>query len=315
MMNGKIDDIINEIKTVIVGKDDIIKKVLTSILAGGHILLEDVPGVGKTTLATAFSRTLGLDYKRVQFTPDTMPSDITGFSIFDKQSHTMKYQQGTVMTNVLLADEINRTSSKTQSALLEVMEENQVTVDGVTHSLPQPFIVIATQNPIGSAGTQPLPESQLDRFMIKLSIGYPDFESLVNILKDKSNSSNAEDVKSIISKEQLITLKQEVENVYVDNSIYEYIASISEAIRSHRFVRLGISPRGALALCRMSKAFAFVNGRDYVVPSDVYNILPDVCCHRLVLSREAKLSDISESKIISEIIECVPTPEFMKKRR
>lgn len=315
MMNGKIDDIINEIKTVIVGKDDIIKKVLTSILAGGHILLEDVPGVGKTTLATAFSRTLGLDYKRVQFTPDTMPSDITGFSIFDKESHTMKYQQGTVMTNVLLADEINRTSSKTQSALLEVMEENQVTVDGVTHSLPQPFIVIATQNPIGSAGTQPLPESQLDRFMIKLSIGYPDFDSLVNILKDKSNSSNTEDVKPIISKEQLINLKQEVEDVYVDNSIYEYIASISETIRNHRLIRLGLSPRGALALCRMSKAFAFVNGRDYVVPSDVYNILPDVCCHRLVLSREAKLSDISESKIISEIIKSVPTPEFMKKRR
>ena len=218
-MSDKVQSILNEVKKAVIGKDDIIEKVLAAILSGGHILLEDVPGVGKTTLALSFGSALGLDCKRVQFKSDTMPSDITGFSVYSKSSGKLEYQQGCVMTNLLLADEINRTSSKTQSALLEVMEEKQVTVDGITHKLPSPFIVIATQNPTGSAGTQLLPNSQLDRFMIRLKMGYPEFESQVNILKEYSVENNSADVRSVTDKTELIKLQNEADSVFIDDSI------------------------------------------------------------------------------------------------
>ena len=228
------------------GKDDVIERIWMSILARGHVLLEDVPGVGKTTMALAFARALGLEVKRVQFTPDTMPSDIIGFSVF--QSGALGYQPGAVMTNLLLADEINRTSPKTQSALLEAMEEGRVTVDGVTRDLPSPFVVLATQNPVGSAGTQNLPSSQLDRFLMKLSMGYPDRVSQVNILKDRQGSDPLTTVEPVLDRETLETVIKVVEKTHVSDPIYEYIAALAEVTRTHPLALLGVSPRGALAL-------------------------------------------------------------------
>ena len=227
------DNIKSEIKKVIVGKDEIIEKVLTAILAQGHILLEDVPGVGKTSLALAFSKALGLDCKRIQFTPDTMPSDVTGFSVFEKSNSDFVYKPGAVMTNLLVADEINRTSSKTQSALLEAMEEGKVTVDGTTHKLPSPFIVLATENPIGSAGTQLLPVSQLDRFMFKLSMGYPDIKSQVEILRDRHRSDPLDDVKAVCSANELVQTIDVVRQTFICDEVYEYIAELAEQTRHH----------------------------------------------------------------------------------
>lgn len=303
-----VEKIIEEIKKAVVGKDEIIQKVLMAILAGGHILLEDVPGVGKTTLALSFSKALGLDYKRVQFTSDSVPSDIIGFSVYDKSTNSFVYKEGAAVTNLLLADEINRTSSKTQSALLEVMEEGQITVDGVTHSLPNPFVVIATQNPVGSAGTQNLPESQLDRFMIKLKMGYPDFNSQVNILKQRRTGNPIESINCITNGEELIKIKDKVANVFIDDSIYEYITNIFEKSRNHPMVLLGISPRGALALCNMVKAKAYVCRRDYVLPEDVTAVISDVFAHRLILNTKAKMNDISEKQVLNEILSEVSIP-------
>ena len=240
--------ILTQVKTVVVGKDPVLLWVLAAILARGHILLEDIPGVGKTTMALAFSKALGLETKRVQFTPDTMPSDIIGFSL--PEQGRMVYQPGAVMTNLLLADEINRTSSKTQSALLEAMEEGHVTVDGVTHDLPAPFVVLATQNPIGSAGTQNLPNSQLDRFLMKLSMGYPDVGRQVRILRERSQQEPLEQVEPVMRREELIAAISRVRQVHVDDQIYDYIARLAEVPRTHPLLKLGISPRGALALCR-----------------------------------------------------------------
>lgn len=303
-----IEKIISEVKKAVVGKDEIIEKVLMAILAGGHILLEDVPGVGKTTLALSFSKVLGLDYKRVQFTSDSVPSDITGFSVYDKTTDSFVYKEGAAITNLLLADEINRTSSKTQSALLEVMEEGQLTVDGITHILPSPFIVIATQNPVGSAGTQNLPDSQLDRFMIKLKIGYPDFKSQIDILKERHNHNPVDSINCITNKEELIKIKEEIANVFIDDSIYEYITNICEKTRNHPMIHLGISPRGALALCNMIKAMAYISGRDYVLPSDVTSVAADVFAHRLILSTKAKINSVSEMQVLEEILSTISIP-------
>ena len=288
-MNELAVQIQSEIKKVIIGKDDIIEKVLMAILAQGHILMEDVPGVGKTTMAMAFSKVLGLDNKRVQFTSDTMPSDIIGFSVYDKQSGKLEYKPGTVMTNLLLADEINRTSSKTQSALLEAMEERHVTVDGVTHDLPKPFIVIATQNQVGSAGTQLLPSSQLDRFLIRTSMGYPDVP--------------------ITNKETLNKLIAEVQNTFVADAVYAYASELIEETRHNQYVQLGISPRGALALCRAAKAHAFLEGLDYTTPDDVAAVFTDVCAHRLVLEAKARLHELSAEEILGDILKSVKKPD------
>ena len=272
-MQNSVQPVLQQVKKVIIGKDLIIEKVLMAILAKGHILLEDVPGVGKTTLALAFGKALGLEYKRIQFTSDTMPSDVTGFSIFNKAKGVFEYQQGPIMTNILLADEINRTSSKTQGALLEAMEERQVTVDGVTHTLPQPFFVLATQNPVGSAGTQLLPTSQLDRFMLRLKMGYPDFKEQVSILKQRHTENPLNKVETVLNTQRVLQLQKQVDNVYIDDSIYEYVTTLTEQTRNNLSVELGVSPRGALAVCNIAKAAAFLSDRDYVIPRDVDKVL------------------------------------------
>lgn len=309
-MENKTEQIMNELKKAIVGKEEILKKVYMAILAGGHVLLEDIPGVGKTTLALAFSKVLGLDYKRIQFTSDSVPSDITGFSVFDKSQNKFVYQKGAAMTNLLLADEINRTSSKTQSALLETMEEHQVTVDGITHPLPSPFIVLATQNPVGSAGTQMLPPSQMDRFMIKLEMGYPDFKSQVNILKDRHNENPLDSVQSVVTANDITDLQKNVQNIHTDDEIYEYVTRLAEYSRNLETTELGISPRGALSVCRMAKAHAFVNGRDYVVPDDIRAIFCDVCTHRIIITQRARLSGHNSQSAAKEIIDSVPVPSI-----
>ena len=302
--------IIDEVKKAVIGKDKIIIKILLAVLSRGHILLEDIPGVGKTTLALAFSKALSLDYNRVQFTPDVLPTDITGFTVYNKHTGSFEFKPGASMTNLLLADEINRTSSKTQSALLEIMEEGKVTVDGVTHELPKPFIVMATQNPIGSVGTQELPESQLDRFMIKISMGYPDLESETEILKLKSNYSPLDFISEVADTQTLISLQKVVENIHVDDKIYTYIAKLAQATREHPMIKLGISTRGAIALMQISKATALLKGRDYVIPDDVMYMYHDVFSHRLILNSNARINNVSTVQILDEIASQVKHPEF-----
>lgn len=309
-MNDKIELIKKEIGKAIVGKDAIVEKVLTAMLADGHVLLEDIPGVGKTTLALAFSKAMGMKFNRVQFTPDVVPSDITGFSMYNKETQKFEYVAGAVMCNFFLADEINRTSSKTQSALLEVMQEGRVTVDGETHQLPQPFIVMATQNPLGTAGTQPLPEAQLDRFMIKLSMGYPDFQAQIDILKDREIVDPLTTINEVVTGEEVMEMKDKVKSVYVDDKIYTYITTLVEATRNYPLIRLGVSPRGALALRNMAKAKAFVEGRDYVVPEDISELFDDICRHRLILHPKAALSNSGADEILNEILEANKAPKI-----
>ena len=300
-------NVLAEVKKAVVGKDDVISKVWIALLAEGHVLLEDVPGVGKTTMALAFSRALGLDTKRIQFTPDTMPSDIIGFSMPGKDG--MVYQPGAIMTNLLLADEINRTSSKTQSALLEAMEEMQVTVDGVTHPLPAPFVVLATQNPVGSAGTQMLPPSQMDRFLIKLSMGYPDRASTAALLKDRHHADPLDVCRTVTDPASLEKSIGEAMSVFVADRIYDYIAELVEATRNNAYVTLGVSPRGALAVSRAAKANAYLEGRDYVTPDDVCAVFPDVCAHRLVLDAKARLHEYTAEQIITNLLQTVKKPD------
>ena len=314
-MNQHIEKISNEVKGVIKGKDEVIAKVLMAMLAKGNVLLDDVPGVGKTTMALAFARAMGLDTKRVQFTPDTLPSDIIGFSVYDKETGELSYKEGAIVTNLLLADEINRTSSKTQAALLEAMEEKKVTVDGDTRVLPDPFIVLATENPAGSAGTQMLPNSQLDRFMVKLSIGYPDVESQAEILADRHTENPVDKVSQVVSDEELKDMIQKANEVYIAKSVYEYVAKLVQKTREHDMVSLGVSPRGALSLCQMAKAYAFVNSRDFVTPDDIRAVFADVCGHRLMLNSKARLNELSAENILADIIKDVeiPAAESFKK--
>ncbi|MFD1403279.1 AAA family ATPase [Robinsoniella peoriensis] len=304
------EQLVQEIQKVIVGKEEVIQKVLMAILAKGHILLEDIPGVGKTTLALAISKTLGLDYKRIQFTPDVIPSDVVGYTVYDKKSGEFVYKPGAVMCNLLLADEINRTSSKTQAALLEVMEEGNVTVDGNTYEVPKPFVVISTQNPFGSAGTQLLPQSQLDRFMVKLEMGYPDFESQVNILKDRQEIQPLDTIKAVINKADLEEMQMEVSRVKVKDEILRYITRLAEATRSHEYIQLGVSPRGAYAVNNMAKASAYIAGRGYVTPEDVIGIFPSVSSHRVILHPKAKVTGVSAMSIMEEITKTISVPEI-----
>lgn len=314
-MNQHIEKISNEVKGVIKGKDEVISKLMMAMLAKGNVLLEDVPGVGKTTMALAFARAMGLDTKRVQFTPDTLPSDIIGFSVYNKETGELSYKEGAIVTNLLLADEINRTSSKTQAALLEAMEEKKVTVDGVTRVLPDPFIVLATENPAGSAGTQMLPNSQLDRFMVKLSIGYPDVESQAEILADRHTENPVDNVEQVVSEEELKDMIKNANEAYIAKSVYEYIAKLVQKTREHEMVSLGVSPRGALSLCQMAKAYAFVNSRDFVTPDDIRAVFADVCGHRLMLNSKARLNELSAENILADIIKDVdiPAAESFKK--
>lgn len=304
------EQLVQEIQKVIVGKEEVIQKVLMAILAKGHLLLEDIPGVGKTTLALAISKTLGLDYKRIQFTPDVIPSDVVGYTVYDKKTGEFVYKPGAVMCNLLLADEINRTSSKTQAALLEVMEEGNVTVDGHTYQVPKPFVVISTQNPFGSAGTQLLPQSQLDRFMVKLEMGYPDFESQVNILKDRQETQPLDTIQAVIGKADLEEMQMEVSRVKVKDEILRYITRLAEATRNHEYIQLGVSPRGAYAVNNMAKASAYMAGRGYVTPEDVVGIFPSVSSHRVILHPKAKVSGVSAMSIMEEITKTVSLPEI-----
>lgn len=309
MSKEKISKIINETSKAITGKEEIIKRVLTVILAKGHVLLEDIPGVGKTTLALAISKSIGMEFGRVQFTPDVVPSDITGFTIFDKEAGRFEYQEGAVMCNLFLADEINRTSSKTQSALLEVMQEGKVTVDGVSHNVPEPFTVIATQNPVGTAGTQLLPEAQLDRFMMKVSMGYPTFDEQVKILKLREGKDPLDDITSVVSTDELLNMLKEVNHVFTDEKIYRYITSLTEETRKNEYIRLGISPRGAISLAAAARAWAYIVGRDYVIPEDIDEIFIDVCSHRLVMEPKAKLDGVDVVKVLEEIKNNITAPK------
>lgn len=306
--------IINEINKTIIGKDEVIEKVLMAILAKGHILLEDTPGVGKTTLALAFSKTMGLDYKRIQFTPEIMPADVVGFSVYSKDKEKLLYQPGAVLCNLLLVDEINRASSKTQSALLEAMEECSVTVDGVTRQLPNPFTVIATQNPIGSTGTQMLPESQMDRFMVKLSMGYPEFQDELKILKNKQSRELLKSLEQSTNTMEILQMQEQVENVHIHDDIYVYITRLATATREHQLIRLGVSPRGSIALVRMSKSAAWLAGRDYVIPSDVQLVFFDVFEHRIILNNQVSLGNATAHSILSRISETVLPPDISRKR-
>lgn len=307
-----VQNVISETKKAVIGKDEIIIKIILAMLSKGHVLLEDIPGVGKTTLAMAFSKAFSLNCNRVQFTPDVLPSDIVGFTILNKVTGKFEYKAGACNCNLFLADEINRTSSKTQSALLEIMEESRVSVDGVTRELPKPFFVIATQNPSGSAGTQLLPESQLDRFMIKLSMGYPNLESEISILKSKKDSNPLDEVQQVAEAQDIILLQNTVENIFVDDKVYEYVAKLTNATRNHEMIKLGVSPRGTLALMNITKAVALLKGRTYVIPDDVSFIFKDVVSHRLILSPQARISNTSARQVAVDVLKKVPVPTITK---
>lgn len=311
---GKATKVIEQVNKVILGKDRKVKEIMTAFLAGGHILLEDIPGVGKTTLATAFSKAMKLDCKRVQFTPDVMPSDLTGYSVYRSDLGQFVYQPGSVFCNLLLADEINRTSPKTQSALLEVMEERKVSVEGITRDVPDPFIVIATQNPYGNAGTQSLPEAQMDRFMITMSIGYPDFESEMDMAMSVGKIGRTDMVEPVITAEDVKEMQEEIYEVYMNKSIYKYIVELVTATRESEYIERGASPRATIALVKMSKAWAWLNGRDYVIPSDVGTQFEYVISHRIVPDMSARMEKLSKSDIINNIVKSVKRPVVGEKR-
>lgn len=306
-------NVIDEVKKAVIGKDACVERVMMAILAGGHILIEDIPGVGKTTMALAFSRACAMSQNRVQFTPDVLPADITGFSIYRKDTGRFEYQPGAVMCNLFLADEINRTSPKTQSALLEVMEEGNVTVDGVTRQVPRPFFVMATQNPIGSSGTQMLPESQLDRFMICISMGYPDIRNEIAILKDRSQGNPVDRIRPVIQVSDLLAMQEEVERIYIHDVLYNYIAELIALTRRHPMLELGVSPRGTIALTRMLKASAYLSGRNYVIPADVEKVFLTVNAHRVRLNSKARANHVTAEGVLEEILESIPKPSPKKK--
>ena len=313
LSNNKALQVMAEVKKVVIGKDKAIMKVMTAILAGGHILLEDIPGVGKTTMAVAFSKAMALKQNRIQFTPDVLPSDIVGFSMYQKETGKFTYQLGAVMCNLFLADEINRTSPKTQSALLEVMEEGKVSVDGVEIQVPNPFIVIATQNPFGSAGTQLLPESQVDRFMICMSMGYPDMKHEIEIVKGKAWNNPMENIQGVMTGQELLELRKVAEEIYVHDAIYEYIGKLVKATRKHDLIELGLSPRGTISIAAMAKSYAFLRGRDYVLPEDIQLVFPDASLHRLRLNSKARIHHVTVDAVIEQILENTPKPTVRDK--
>ena len=293
--------IIDQTQGIILGKKDVIEMTIISLLSQGHVLIEDVPGVGKTTLASALSKIIGLKYKRAQFTPDVMPSDITGFSIYNKVTNELEYKEGLALCNILLADEINRTSPKTQSSLLEVMEEGTITVDGKTHTVPTPFMVIATQNPIGFVGTHPLPEAQLDRFIMRISMGYPDTANEIKIISDRKTENPIDNIRTIINAEDIINAQNIVKNIHIDETLYKYIVELVAKTRNHQYITLGASPRASLSLMRLSQARAFLEKRDYIIPEDILNMYIPAIAHRIILKQEAKLKKINTEDILNDI--------------
>lgn len=307
-MNPTCDKILSEVKKAVSGKDDVLFLCLSAILSNGHILIEDIPGVGKTTIALAFSKAMSLDYGRVQFNPDVLPSDITGFSVYKKDSGTFEFTKGAVFANLFLADELNRATSRTQAALLEAMEEGQVTVDGITHPLPSPFIVIATQNPTGAAGTQFLPDSEVDRFSMRLTIGYPSLEAERELLKRRQGANPLDDVKPVVSRDTILLMQNAVSNVFVHPDISNYIISLIRATRENENVQRGASPRATLSLTSLSKAVAFLYGRDFVAPSDVRKVLIPAVAHR-ILPEHAEDRIKAAIKVIESVFERVQSPK------
>ncbi len=307
---GIAQRILGQVRTVVVGKDPVLLWGLAAIMAGGHILLEDIPGVGKTTMALAFSKVLDLNYSRVQFNPDVLPSDVTGYSVLDQSTGKLQYQPGAVLTNLFLADELNRATSRTQSALLEAMEEGQVTVDGVSHPLPQPFVVIATQNPTGAAGTQLLPDSQMDRFMVRLSLGYPSTRDEVAMVLNRQERNPLQSLTPLITRENLVMLRQAVAHTFVSEAVVGYIVELIGATRNHEDILRGASPRATLAVTAMAKAVARLRGRDYVIPGDVREVFVHTVAHRLMLSPRAEGKDKSAVQILRELLERVPAPKL-----
>ena len=309
---GYAQQILNQVRTVVVGKDSALLWVLAAVLAKGHILLEDIPGVGKTTMALAFSKVLDLKYSRVQFTPDVLPSDVTGYSVLDQASGTMVYQPGAVLCNLFLADELNRATSRTQSALLEAMEEGQVTVDGVSHKLPQPFVVIATQNPTGAAGTQLLPDSQMDRFTIRLSLGYPSAKDEVAMVLNRQSGNPLNTLEPLMTRENLVAMQDEVAKTYMNDAVVTYIVELINATRHHEDILRGASPRATLAVTAMAKAVAQLRGRDYVVPKDVDEVFAYTIAHRLILSPKAEAQGKTAEQVLGGIVLSVPAPKLRR---
>lgn len=297
-----------EISKVIKGKPEAVQMILTVLLAQGHLLIEDVPGVGKTTLAMALGRATGLSFRRAQFTPDVMASDITGFTMFNKEENRFEYRSGLVMTNILLADEINRTSPKTQSALLEAMEEKRVTVDGAVHKLPSPFMVIATQNSQGYVGTFPLPEAQLDRFMAKISMGYPSVEEEAAIMLDRLTDNPVNNVENVMTADRLAECIDDVSRVEFADSLCRYVAELAAATRQHPAVELGVSPRASIAIMQASRAYAYISGRDYVIPEDIVRLLMPVFAHRIVLKQETRLNRSDARTVLEDVVSMVTPP-------
>ena len=311
-VHEKSNLVLREVGKAIVGKENVLKMILTTILADGHVLIEDLPGLAKTLMAKSFARALGLEFKRVQFTPDLLPSDIIGVSVFNQKTLEFEFRRGPVFTNILLADEINRSPPKTQSALLEAMQERQVTVEGKTYPLPKPFVVIATQNPIEQEGTYPLPEAQLDRFLVRLHVGYPTREEEKEILRRRMERKKEEvDINPVVSAEEVVEMQRAIEDVYLSEPILDYIVSIVEETRKDkRNVEIGASPRGSLALMKLSRAYAAIEGRDYVIPDDVKAVAVPALSHRLILKRELWYTKVSQESVMEKILEKVPVPKF-----
>lgn len=306
-----IESVINEVKKAVVGKDDVLRKVMLTLMSNGHILIEDYPGLAKTLIAKSFSKALGCEFKRIQFTPDLLPMDILGSFIFNRESMDFKFVKGPIFTNILLADEINRAPPKTQSALLEAMQEYQVTIEGETMKLNMPFIVIATQNPIEFEGTYPLPEAQLDRFLSKISIGYPSKEFELEMLENRKKSgTDYIEINNVINREKLLEIQRAVEGVHVDRSIEDYIVEIVSRTRKNEQVDVGASPRGSLALFKLSKAMAILNGRDFVIPDDVKNIAKMALSHRIILKPEPWIRGVKPEEIIDKILSSTPVPKI-----
>jgi len=300
--------VVENIEKVITGKREVTTLSVVALLAGGHVLLEDVPGVGKTMLVRALAKSVSAHFKRIQFTPDLLPSDVTGVSIYNQKEMQFEYKPGPIMGNIILADEINRTSPKTQSALLEAMEEGSVTVDGISRELPKPFFVMATQNPIEYEGTYPLPEAQLDRFLLKMQMGYPSLTEEIEILNRAEKVAPIHQLQPVITGDELISLQQKVKDVYADNTIKRYIVDIVQRSRNSASVYLGVSPRGSIALMKAAQAYAFVHDRDYVIPDDVQFLAPYVLSHRLILKPEAKFDGVTAEDVIATILERTPVP-------
>lgn len=303
--------VLGEMQKTVIGKEEEIKKIFCAIIAGGHVLIEDIPGLGKTTMAKAFSQLLGLKTQRMQFTPDVLPSDVVGFNLLDKKTQEMKYMPGAVFCNLFLADEINRTSPKTQSALLEVMEEGKVSVDGITRDVEKPFIVVATQNPCGSAGTQLLPDSQMDRFMICLSLGYPNDKEEMDIIKLMKALPNEKEIEPIMSAKDILKLQESALEVFMHDAIYKYIVSLVQATRQSALIEQGASPRASIALAKMAAAYALIHGRDYVIPEDVLAVFREVVAHRIIMNSKAKMKHLTKEDILQEIINQVKAPRMV----